>query len=143
MDNCFLVTGCGGFIASKLIKELKNDDPNQRIIGIDNFTTGYQDNIPDDIFFYKGDCADRDLLNIIFGKHKISKIFHFAAQSSGEISFDNPEYDLKTNTLSTLYLLDKSVEYQVDQFIFASTMSVYGDANEKASEVQKCNPKSF
>tara|TARA_Y100000590_G_C15724887_1_gene1014850 strand:- start:1573 stop:2325 length:753 start_codon:yes stop_codon:yes gene_type:complete len=71
-------------------------------------------------------------------------IFHIAGQSSGEISFENPIYDLNANTLSTLLLLKYAKEYHCKKFIYASTMSVYGDQPDSpVKESAKNNPLSF
>jgi len=54
------------------------------------------------------------------------KICNFAGQSSGEVSFDDPVYDLRTNTESTLRLIKYGLETGCRRFIYASSMSVYG-----------------
>ena len=39
-------------------------------------------------------------------QYPIEGIIHISGQSSGEVSFEDPAYDLESNTLSTLLLLD-------------------------------------
>jgi len=70
---------------------------------------------------------------------------HIAGQSSGEVSFENPIYDLDSNTASTLMLLDYAVKTKCNRFVYASTMSVYGEQNKKEqfSEKDDVSPKSF
>ena len=76
--------------------------------------------------------------------YKFDAIFHIAGQSSGEISFEDPVYDLQTNTQSTLLLLKLALKIKCKKFIYASTMSVYGEqSNEPVTTSLKCNPKSF
>ena len=58
---------------------------------------------------------------------KFDVIIHIAGQSSGEVSFENPVYDLQTNTQSTLMLLHYAKKVGCSKFIYASTMSVYGE----------------
>ena len=71
-------------------------------------------------------------------------IIHIAGQSSGEISFEDPVYDLQTNTQSTLMLLKYARESGCRKFIYASSMSVYGDAMPAlVSEATVPVPKSF
>ena len=60
---------------------------------------------------------------------KFDAVIHIAGQSSGEVSFDDPVYDLKTNTQSTIMLLDFCRRTGCKKFVYASSMSVYGDHN--------------
>jgi len=75
---------------------------------------------------------------------KFDTIFHLAGQSSGEISFDSPTNDLNRNLLSTVKLAEFSIKNKIKKFIYASSMSVYGDlAAKPVSENHNCNPKSY
>jgi len=135
------VTGGAGFIGSHLVKRLLKED--WEVIVIDNLSTGFKSNIPNGVKFLNLDLADDDFVDKL-PRQRMDVVFHLAAQSSGEISFDDPKYDLKTNTLGTLMLLNWCLENDIKRFCFASSMSIYGDQphspiNEKAS----ATPKSF
>ena len=140
MKKVVLITGAAGFIGSKVAKKFLNF---ANVITIDNLSTGYIENLPSDVVFYQGNISDRVLVEKVFNENNIDYIIHIAGQSSGEISFDSPEYDLNTNTLSTLHLLDMANKYDIKKFIYISTMSVYGDKNTSCAEDITCNPKSF
>ena len=59
-------------------------------------------------------------------------------------NYDDPVYDLQTNTQSTLLLLKMCLNTKCKKFIYASSMSVYGDIlDEAASENHDTYPKSF
>jgi UDP-glucose 4-epimerase len=95
------------------------------------------------VIFFEGDVFDNEILDLVF-KYKISSILHIAGQSSGEISFDNPVYDLQSNTQSTILLLQYALKFKITKFVFASTMSVYGDQlTDFVSESSTPNPISF
>ncbi len=137
----YLVTGAAGFIGGALAKRLLLEG--NRVVSIDNLSTGNKDAIPKGVEFYEADCQDplvyEKLPNITY-----DTIFHIAGQSSGEISFEDPTYDLRTNTESTLLLLKFALEKKCMRFIYASTMSVYGDQPDQAvSEAASTSPKSF
>ena len=71
-------------------------------------------------------------------------IYHIAGQSSGEISFENPVYDLQTNTQSTLLLLKYALQSGCKRLLYASTMSVYGEQPDApATETASTRPQSF
>lgn len=139
MSKC-LVTGGAGFIGSALARYLIKQGNSLTII--DNLSTGFRENIPDNAVFIEGNCQDQKLYDSL--NENFDVIYHIAGQSSGEISFDDPVYDLQTNTQSTLLLLNYAVKTGCKRFLFASSMSVYGDHPEIAiTEDMRCNPKSF
>jgi UDP-glucose 4-epimerase len=139
--STYLVTGAAGFIGSAIAKSLIKIG--HKVVSIDNLSTGLKSNIPDGVKFIEGDCADSTIYQSL-KKYEFDAIFHIAGQSSGEISFDNPIYDVKTNTESTLLLLKYAVATQCKRFIYASTMSVYGAHPEiLVKEESMCKPKSF
>jgi UDP-glucose 4-epimerase len=138
----YLVTGGAGFIGSKVAEALlaRGD----RVIIIDNLSTGHEANVPAGAVFIKSDCQDAQVYKELSGR-KFDAIFHIAGQSSGEISFDDPVYDLRSNTESTLCLLKFALNSGCRRFIYASTMSVYGqqDPDAPVNENCVCNPLSF
>ena len=141
MSRC-LVTGGAGFIGSNIAKKLIKD--NHEVYIIDNLKTGYVDNIPNEATFINGDFSQDEILSKL-DNTKFDVIFHIGGQSSGEISYEDPEYDLNTNTLSTLKLLQYCQKTGCKKFVYASTMSVYGEkeGQEQFSELDDTNPKSF
>ena len=91
----------------------------------------------------EGDCSDKDTI-VQLEKVQFDAIFHIAGQSSGEISFEDPVYDLQTNAQSTLLLLKYALKTNCKKFIYASTMSVYGDQPDMPIvEEASTLPKSF
>ena len=138
----YLVTGAGGFIGSAIAKQLIKCG--HSVITIDNFSTGYRENVPQGVEIIEGDVASASLIKSLSNK-KFDAIFHIAGQSSGEVSFENPVYDLQTNTQSTLLLLKLAQNSSCKNFIYASSMSVYGDVenNFSISERYRTLPKSL
>ena len=141
MKKKILVTGCAGFIGSALAKKLV--EKNYNVYGIDNLTTGKKSSIPKKVKFIKGNCENDKILNKIKDIN-FQIIFHFAGQSSGEMSFYDPIKDLNSNFYSTAKLLSYAQKIKCKHFIYASSMSVYGDVGDKpVSENHICVPKSF
>ena len=137
----YLVTGAAGFIGAALSGRLVSNG--HTVATIDNLSTGFIDNIPHDVTFVEGDCADPAVYEQIPQAH-YDAIFHIAGQSSGEVSFDDPIYDIRTNAESTLLLLKFALKNNCKRFIYASTMSVYGARPDTAiSEDERCVPESF
>jgi UDP-glucose 4-epimerase len=139
--NSYLVTGAAGFIGSAIAKRLL--EQGYRVVTIDNLSTGVQENIPDGCIFIQGNVQDESVIKQL-ENYTFDAIIHIAGQSSGEVSFEAPVYDLQTNAQSTLMLLQYAQKTGCKQFLYASSMSVYGDAeNEFVNEQMEANPKSF
>jgi len=137
----YLITGAAGFIGAAVAKRLL--EQGDRVVSIDNLSTGYRENIPDGVEFFASDCQDPEVLKEI-PRLAYDAILHIAGQSSGEISFSDPVYDLRTNTESTLLLLDYARQVGCHRFLYASTMSVYGVKPDRAiSEDESAHPESF
>ena len=137
----YLVTGAAGFIGSAIAKMLLKNG--HQVWTIDNLSTGKETNLPDGIRFVLGNCQDESSIKAL-EKTQFDAILHFAGQSSGEISFQNPIYDLESNTKSTLNLINYALKVGCRRFIYASSMSVYGAVNdEPISESIPLKPLSF
>lgn len=137
----YLVTGVGGFIGAAVAKKLL--DSGHSVVGIDNLSTGYEENIPAGTEFFKSDCQDAGLYTRLPAR-SYDAIFHIAGQSSGEISFDDPVYDLRTNAESTLHLLKFALKVGCARMVYASTMSCYGmHSDTPAKEEDPLVPHSF
>ena len=134
-----LITGCCGFIGSELVTRLAKYN---KIYGIDDLSVGKKIVKHKNFKFIKGSCEEKHPYKKII--ENIDFIYHLAGQSSGEKSFHDPKDDLTRNLLTTINLLDFALKHKTKRFIFASSMSVYGDAiKEKVSETFTPNPKSF
>ena len=137
----YLVTGAAGFIGSAVAKRLIS--LGNYVVSIDNLSTGKKSNIPEGVVFIEGDCGDPEIYTKVPNKN-YDAIIHIAGQSSGEISFDDPVYDIKTNAVSTLLLLKYALDTSCKRFIYASSMSVYGkQPDQRVKEGSECNPLSF
>ena len=141
MNRKAIVTGGAGFIGSHLSKKLIKNGWD--VIVIDNFSTGIKENVPKEVELIETDLSKDEFLNYL-PKNGTDVVFHLAAQSSGEVSFENPAYDLKTNCLSTVLLSQWCIEKKVPKFVYTSSMSIYGDIkNLPVSEKEIPVPKSF
>lgn len=137
----YLVTGGAGFIGAAVAHRLLA--AGHEVVIIDNLSTGFRCNVPAGATFVEGDCQDTALYERL-PQRSYAAIFHIAGQSSGEISFDDPVYDLQTNTQSTLLLLQFAKRVGCRRLVYASTMSVYGDQPDTpVAEDAPTIPKSF
>ncbi|MDD1662526.1 MAG: NAD-dependent epimerase/dehydratase family protein [Methanomicrobiales archaeon] len=141
MKRHLLITGGAGFIGSHLAQRCLSMGCDVTII--DNLATGRRENIPAGAAFIEGDISDGRTLDHI-PPGRIDAVLHLAAQSSGEISNEHPDLDLRINTLGTLLLLLFCLRRRIPRFLYASSMAVYGDpACNPVSEGEPVRPLSF
>ena len=122
-----LITGGAGCIGSNLAKALLKANP-ERIIIIDNLSSSYEWNIPQDpkVVFIHGSILDEEKMKRAFS-YKPHYVFHLAAHFANQNSVDHPETDLLVNALGTLKTLQYANLVEVERFVFASSgCSVYG-----------------
>lgn len=139
MKKKILITGVAGFIGSAIAKKFLEEG--HKVYGVDDLSSGNIINIPKKVEFIKHDLSKKGLENKI--DKKIDYLLHLAGQSSGEISFENPVEDLKKNAISTLNLIEIFKEKKLKKFLYASSMSVYGDhKTQPVKENFKLKPNS-
>jgi len=71
-----LVTGGAGFIGSHMVLELV--DAGEKVVVLDNLTTGFRWAVSPEATLVVGDAGDQDLVRTLVRKHAITAIIHFA-----------------------------------------------------------------
>jgi len=130
-----LVTGGLGFIGSHTVVELQNEGFEVLIIdNLSNSTIDVLDKITS-ITTLKPSYFNIDLKNKVavqqfFKENKIAGVIHFAASKAVGESVEKPLEYYENNIGSLVYLLQEMKANQVNNFIFSSSCTVYGQANE-------------
>lgn len=130
----YLVTGGAGFIGSHVAEALLNRG--DRAIVIDNFNDYYDPAIKrrnatrlsdcDNCVIIEGDIRDAALVDQLFAEHSITHVAHLAAMAGVRESVEQTRLYLEVNITGTLNLLEASKAADIQQFVLASTSSVYG-----------------
>ena len=81
----------------------------------DNLSTGFAYSVHPGSHMVDADISQPEALELIPGGY-FDAVLHLAAQSSGEISHENPRLDLDSNALGTLLLLDWCRQRGVSRF---------------------------
>jgi UDP-glucose 4-epimerase len=134
-----LITGVGGFIASQVARRFISEGYN--VVGVDDFSGGKRENVPLGVDLIEGDLAEEKTIKKL--PKSCGLILHLAGQSSGEMSFDNPALDLKKNSVTTLNLINYSINCEVRKFLYASSVSIYDSVGDRPLvENDSANPSS-
>ena len=135
--HCWLITGVAGFIGSNLLESLLK--LNQKVVGLDNFSTGYQHNLDEvrdivgnrawsDFNFIEGDiCKLEDCQRAI---KDVDYVLHQAALGSVPRSIEDPILTNENNISGFLNMLVASRDAKVKRFVYAASSSTYGDSPE-------------
>ncbi len=134
-----LVTGVAGLLGSRLAEWILNNT-DHKVVGIDDLSGGYTENIPKGVKFYKFDLKNLSRIDKLFNKHKPDIVYHFAAYAAEGLSPFIRKYNYENNLISSTNLITCSIKHDIKRFIFASSMSVYGNKYEPPfhEDLQQC-----
>lgn len=132
-----LVTGGAGFIGSHLCKRLLEEG--HEVVAIDNLSNGTKKNIEALIRnphfeFVKMDVNDIENLRSLFETRPFEMVFHLAANAEVYKGIDDSKLDLENTFHTTLNILEMMRSFDVKKLFFASSSTVYGNAEEPIRE---------
>ena len=147
-NKTVFITGSAGFIGSNLVLELLRTQAPINIVGLDNMNDYYDVSIkewrlaeiekcvaehPDCSYkFYKGDLADKAMIDHIFAEHKPAVVVNLGAQAGVRYSITNPDAYIQSNMIGFYNILEAcrhsydNGETGVEHLVYASSSSVYG-----------------
>ena len=135
MKKNILVTGGAGFIGSHLVDNLL-ETTDAQVCVVDNFNDFYSPAVKlanlaasggnSRLKIYQTDICDREGLREVFSVGEFDTIVHLAAYAGVRPSLLNPKLYTDVNVGGTLNLLELANEFDVKQFVFGSSSSVYG-----------------
>jgi UDP-glucose 4-epimerase len=121
-----LVTGGAGYIGSHMVHALL--DAGERVVVLDNLSTGFRFLVPAGVPLIVGSTGDRDVVAKLLREHDVDTIIHFAASLVVPDSVRDPLGYYRNNTANTCNLLDVAIKHGIKHFIFSSTAATYGNA---------------
>jgi UDP-glucuronate 4-epimerase len=133
-----LVTGAAGFIGSHVTERLL--ERGDWVVGVDNFDPFYPRTVKErnlsvamghpGFRLVEADVRDATAMGTVFERYLPSRVIHLAARAGVRPSILDPASYVETNVSGTLNLLQACQQFPVEQFVFASSSSVYGDTAE-------------
>ncbi|MCG8648436.1 MAG: GDP-mannose 4,6-dehydratase [Pirellulales bacterium] len=128
----YLVTGCAGFIASRVARLLL--DQGHQVVGLDNLNDYYDVSLKrhrhswleeERFEFHQTDLENQDQLSEIFQRHSFDAVLNLAARAGVRYSMLNPHVYMTTNAMGSLNLLELMRQHGVQKYVLASTSSLY------------------
>ena len=126
-----MVTGGCGFIASNFLNIMKKRYPETHFVNIDklDYCSNVENVEPGVATFIRGNVGNAELIENLIKEYKFDAIFHFAAQSHVDNSFENALSFTMDNTHATHVLIEACRQFLPDvEFIHFSTDEVYGES---------------
>jgi len=125
MSKTVLITGVAGLLGSRLADWIIENHPDVKVVGIDDLSGGYRENINPKVEFWKWNLVDHHL-NSLFETHKFDYVFHFAAYAAEGLSPFIRAYNYDNNLKSTARIVNECIKHDVKRLVFTSTLAVYG-----------------
>ena len=137
-----LLTGGAGYIGSHVAFALIDKGYNVTIV--DNLVTGHKKLLPQKSEFIECDIADSDKITEILSNKQFDALMHFAGLVKVEESMKMPERYIENNTVKSRIFFDTCIKNGLNNFIFSSTASVYGNTSllpiKENSPISPLNP---
>jgi UDP-glucose 4-epimerase len=120
-----LVTGGAGFIGSHVADALlaRGHD----VCVLDDLSGGFRENVPAGAEFVPGSVADAAAVDRVFAGRRITHVYHLAAYAAEGLSHFIKRFNYTNNVIGSVNLLNAAVRHEVELFVFASSIAVYGE----------------
>lgn len=133
-----IVTGAAGFIGSHVAEKLARRG--DEVIGLDNFNDYYDParkranerrlQVYPNFRMIEGDIRDRQHVFDLFEAEKFEAVAHLAAMAGVRKAIEDPKLYVQVDYNGTQNLMDAARAFRINNFVFASTSSVYGDTKQ-------------
>ena len=123
-----LITGVAGLLGSRLADWIIETQPGVEVVGIDDLSGGYEENINPKVEFWRMNLVDHPIENC-FEVHNFDYVFHFAAYAAEGLSPFIRQYNYENNLVATARIINNCIKYNVKRLVFTSTLAVYGHGN--------------
>ena len=125
MKKTILITGVAGLLGSRLADWIIENKPEVTVIGVDDLSGGYKENINPKVNFWQMDLVNHPIENI-FESHDIDYVFHFAAYAAEGLSPFIRCYNYDNNLKATAKIVNECIKHNIKRLVFTSTLAVYG-----------------
>lgn len=131
MIDC-LVTGGAGFLGSHVADSLLADGLS--VMVLDDLSGGFRENVPSAATFTESSILNADFIDWLFNCHRFRYVFHCAAYAAEGLSPFIRRYNYENNVVGSAVLINAAIKYEVQCFVFTSSIAVYGSGQTPFEE---------
>ena len=128
-----LITGVAGLLGSRLADWIIENIPDAYVVGMDDLSGGYRENVNKKVHFWQMDLAEHPIENC-FENHQFDYVFHFAAYAAEGLSPFMRSYNYQNNLIATSRIVNNCIKYGIKRLVFTSSCAVYGHGESKLDE---------
>ena len=122
-----LITGVAGLLGSRLADWIIENQPDYQVIGIDDLSGGYKENVNPKVKFIELNLVtESHRFDVLMKEYKPDYVFHFAAYAAEGLSPFIRTYNYDNNLKATALVVNECIKNDVTRLVFTSTLAVYG-----------------
>jgi UDP-glucose 4-epimerase len=120
-----LITGVAGLLGSRLSDYIIENHPNVHIVGIDDMSGGYKENVNSKVELWEMNLVNGNVEEC-FERHQFDYVYHFAAYAAEGLSPFIRTYNYQNNLVATSRIITQCIKHNIKRLVFTSTLAVYG-----------------
>jgi UDP-glucose 4-epimerase len=120
-----LITGVAGLLGSRLSDWIIENKPDVQIIGIDDLSGGYIENVNSKVELWQMNLVNGNISEC-FERHQFDYVYHMAAYAAEGLSPFIRSYNYQNNLVATSRVINECIKHDIKRLVFTSTMAVYG-----------------
>jgi len=143
MNKSILITGVAGLLGSRLADWIIENKPEYKVVGVDDLSGGYRENINQKVDFWEIDLVNpKHRLDLCFEENNFDYVFHFSAYAAEGLSPFIRTYNYDNNLKATARVVNECIKNNIKRLVFTSTLAIYGhgeggifDENQQPSPI--------
>lgn len=139
MKKSVLITGVAGLVGSNMAEWILDNHREYEVVGIDDLSGGYIENVDKRVVFYKRDLSKDDISDI-FDNHSFMYVYHMACYAAEGLSPFMRKFNYSNNVLSSVSIVNECIKHDVKRLVYTSSMSVYGHGDMKHNRFDENDP---
>jgi UDP-glucose 4-epimerase len=126
-------------MGAHLVRELleRGDD----VVALDDLSGGFRSNVDPRARFVEASITDVESIESLFAEERFDRVYHLAAYAAEGLSHFIKRFNYTNNVIGSVTLINAAVNYEVDCFVFTSSIAVYGAGQTPMTEAMAPAPE--
>jgi UDP-glucose 4-epimerase len=127
-----LITGGAGFLGAHVARHCI--DLGMEVTVIDNFSGGFEENIPEGCRWMKMDITDTSDIDGLFANYRFDYVYHLAADARENLSHFTARHTYMNNLIGSVNIINACVNHDVKCLVFTSSIAVHANGQPPYEE---------